>query len=785
MGSRKTHDGVEKVYAAAEAWVECALRSDDSLFTPGKPIWTRELLGELRQRFLDGPSYPDGSFLDKLEKMLAGSSPDVYQLMAEVLYVHFLIIGPYQMKVVTKKNSLNRVLGWSSEQVQVPLHLVEALEPGIGGTGRGFLSNRPYHVGFLMEFVENWKHQKSGDREDPLRGPWDFKNFTTKINIRSEYMRKSGPRIWTMQREALLHLIFPDAFERVFTVNQKSVIAETFADLVAEPTDDVDRKLYQIRQALEKKQKRDFDFYDPDIHVLWDAKYNPWDDFVNRAKAYLDSGRLESEELDYKLETGQKLAAAREAVHNGWDNWAELVEKGLYSNLVTWRDRYNLNEWCVQNPVEGLRAMQTIWADDHSSVSERINRFSAILPASVCSGSGTRMRLISVLLMGLDVERYPPFMTTVFHQAYLSTGYDQPSQDADEAALYEHALGFLDRYIEEATKRDLTIENRLVAQSLVWAVLQNREDPPPPPPPPTDPLAALAGELYLPVEFLENIKVLLEDKKQVIFQGPPGTGKTFLAKKLAEHLAGDKNRVTLVQFHPSYAYEDFVEGYRPTLKEGQATFELRKGPLRRAAEQAWNDSGTDHFLIIDEINRGNLAKVFGELYFLLEYRDEPVELLYSEEKFRLPKNLYIIGTMNTADRSIALVDLALRRRFYFVEFRPDKYPIDGLLRRWLSNNAPGMAWVADIVDTANKELNDRDAAIGPSYFMKDGLNEEKVKMVWEHNVLPYVEERLFGEEGEVHARFDFDKLRKVAVSANSDENGQGQEAGIEGDPATS
>ena len=276
----------------------------------------------------------------------------------------------------------------------------------------------------------------------------------------------------------------------------------------------------------------------------------------------------------------------------------------------------------------------------------------------------------------------------------------------------------------------------------------------------------------------------MEDKKQVIFQGPPGTGKTFLAKKLAEHLAGDKNRVTLVQFHPSYAYEDFVEGYRPTLKEGQATFELRKGPLRRAAEQARNDSGTDHFLIIDEINRGNLAKVFGELYFLLEYRDEPVELLYSEEKFRLPKNLYIIGTMNTADRSIALVDLALRRRFYFVEFRPDKYPIDGLLRRWLSNNAPGMAWVADIVDTANKELNDRDAAIGPSYFMKDGLNEEKVKMVWEHNVLPYIEERLFGED-EVRNRFDFDKLRKVAVSANSDENGQGQEAGIEGDPATS
>ena len=111
MGSRKTHDGVEKVYAAAEAWVNCALRSDDSLFTPGRPIWTKEFLGELRRRFLDGPSYPDGSFLDKLQKLLAGSPPNVYQLMAEVLYVHFLIIGPNQMKVVTKENSVNRVSG--------------------------------------------------------------------------------------------------------------------------------------------------------------------------------------------------------------------------------------------------------------------------------------------------------------------------------------------------------------------------------------------------------------------------------------------------------------------------------------------------------------------------------------------------------------------------------------------------------------------------------------------------------------------------------------------------
>ena len=148
-----------------------------------------------------------------------------------------------------------------------------------------------------------------------------------------------------------------------------------------------------------------------------------------------------------------------------------------------------------------------------------------------------------------------------------------------------------------------------------------------------------------------------------------------MAQALAEHLAGSPDRVSLVQFHPSYSYEDFVQGYRPTLRDGQPGFELRDGPLLRAAEQARQEPNANHYLIIDEINRGNIANVFGELYFLLEYRDKEINLQYDDKPFTLPPNLYIIGTMNTADRSIALVDLALRRRFYFVEFHPDIEPV--------------------------------------------------------------------------------------------------------------
>ena len=272
---------------------------------------------------------------------------------------------------------------------------------------------------------------------------------------------------------------------------------------------------------------------------------------------------------------------------------------------------------------------------------------------------------------------------------------------------------------------------------------------------------SLAEETWLERQFFQETSALLEDKRQIIFQGPPGTGKTYVAQRLAEHLAGSSDRVTIVQFHPSYAYEDFVQGFRPTLDdEGRAGFTLTDGPLLEAADGARRKPNERHFLIIDEINRGNLAKVFGELYFLLEYRDEVIRLQYGQRKeFSLPKNLYIIGTMNTADRSIALVDLALRRRFYFVSFDPHKPPVKGLLSRWLADEAPGMEWVADVVAKANEQLDSRHAAIGPSYFMKKGLDEEDVKRIWRHSVMPYIEEHLFGEPDGLRD-FKLKKLRR-------------------------
>jgi 5-methylcytosine-specific restriction endonuclease McrBC GTP-binding regulatory subunit McrB len=228
--------------------------------------------------------------------------------------------------------------------------------------------------------------------------------------------------------------------------------------------------------------------------------------------------------------------------------------------------------------------------------------------------------------------------------------------------------------------------------------------------------------------------------------------------------------VELVQFHPSYAYEDFVEGFRPSLRDGTPGFELRQGPLLRLASDAAANPEATFVLIIDEINRGNLAKVFGELYFLLEYRRRDITLQYSDRPFSLPENLLVIGTMNTADRSIALVDAALRRRFHFVGFFPDEPPIDGLLRRWLAANKPEFHWLVDVMDRANAELGDRHIAIGPSYFLRNDLDDEWVGLIWEHSVLPYVAEQFFGEEHRLEL-FQLDRLRfGERPSAHGDED---------------
>ena len=511
------------------------------------------------------------------------------------------------------------------------------------------------------------------------------------------------------------------------------------------------------------------------------------DDYIRQAQAFIASGRIDSEEMDYKLDTVKRLRDVRDAAFAGNTEWPARLRKTLrQSNLSSgggWRASAVIATWLEADREQSLSALKDLWSDDDRLPGERVSAFLSRVPDDPnLRGVGTRLRPVSVLLMALGPD-YSPYKFTEYRSAYERTGYPKPSAGADEGQEYAHALAFLDKLLER--RAALGFErprNRLEAHSVIW---MNETQGPPNEEAPADipkgkddrqqnSLEAVADTLLFDVRFLRRIEQLLDDKPQVIFQGPPGTGKTYVARHLASCLAGSQDRVRLVQFHPSYAYEDFVQGYRPVLVDGRSGFTLRDGPLVQMARQAQVDldRGLDrkHFLVIDEINRGNLAKVFGELYFLLDYRDEALRLQYSDEPFRLPRNLYIIGTMNTADRSIALVDLALRRRFHFVEFHPAQPPVKNVLRRWLDTNADAMGWVADIVDLANEKLGNGEAAIGPSYFMQEELGEEKVKLIWEHNVLPYIAEQLYGQHDRL-AEFALERLQRELGIASGAETG--------------
>ncbi|MGW7609576.1 AAA family ATPase [Streptomyces sp. NPDC054766] len=276
---------------------------------------------------------------------------------------------------------------------------------------------------------------------------------------------------------------------------------------------------------------------------------------------------------------------------------------------------------------------------------------------------------------------------------------------------------------------------------------------------------ALAGDLLVHSrDWLVEMRELLIDERQLVLYGPPGTGKTYLAMKLAEHFGGGPEQVKIVQFHPSYAYEDFFEGFRPVedAETREVAFRLTAGPLRELADLASREGNRHipHFLIIDEINRANLAKVFGELYFLLEYRTKSVRLTYSGDDFALPPNLFVIGTMNTADRSIALVDAAMRRRFAFVELSPRTEPTAGLLARWLKREDKDLE-PAVLLNALNARIDDADFAIGPSYLMKPGVYREGgLERTWRTKILPLLEEHHYGEGLDVTARYGLDSLRE-------------------------
>lgn len=259
-------------------------------------------------------------------------------------------------------------------------------------------------------------------------------------------------------------------------------------------------------------------------------------------------------------------------------------------------------------------------------------------------------------------------------------------------------------------------------------------------------------EVYMDGDSYDTLVELIRMKRNVILQGAPGVGKTFAAKRLAYSMMGckDQNRVMMVQFHQSYTYEDFIEGFRPSSTSNN--FEIKKGAFANFCQKAAEEPDNEYFFIIDEINRGNLSKIFGELFMLIENdkRGNALQLLYSGDKFSVPPNLYIIGMMNTADRSLAMLDYALRRRFAFFEMKPG-FESEGFRDYKMAFANPKFDSLIDCVEKLNTVIAADDSlgegfCIGHSYFCNlSVITDKALSNIVEYEMVPLLKEYWYDE----------------------------------------
>ncbi|WP_249645212.1 McrB family protein [Nocardia sputi] len=650
------------------------------------------------------------------------------QLTAELVYLHLL--APSDIGGAAKHALLHKVLALTEGPVAVPADLDAALYGGFASAGMAYRMRRDQQLLWLVRFLVTWKKLPADARRGARADPWAFRGVADSFPIDSAYS----------QRNALLHLVFPGIFEPIVSREHKQKIVDGLADDIPNATGDVDRDLAALRAALEQRRDCRISFYSDDLHGLWRrrairrtarnrqrgwAVRQPKDSQARSLSEWLAGRYCALSDSDYpglrpELTPSQMVdelarrAPGRSAKQRSVMAWAfyQFANEMSNGDLIATVDGVNVYVGIVAGPAAWTAAptgfnefrRDVRWLNTEDPVTR-----DELSPA-------LRGRLAP--LVGVGVLR-------AGHLAELATlvGVNpdlNPAETGPEPVMTELA-----------------------------------ELP--------EPTAEFADELFIDVEWLSETVDLLRESKQLILYGPPGTGKTYLALELAQYLSeqsGGEHR--LVQFHPSYSYEDFFEGFRPQrgTTAGMVSFDLESGPLKLLVDEANKDLTRVFVLVIDEINRANLAKVFGELYFLLEYRDRAVQLQYSPtEEFRLPPNLYIIGTMNTADRSIALVDAAMRRRFAWQGLFPSEVPVEGMLRRWLEANEVPVDR-ADLLDALNDRIADRDVAIGPSYLMTPRAGTEAgLARIWKHHIMPLLEERHIGEGIDVHARYGLDALR--------------------------
>lgn len=700
------------------------LGDGSSVIDPSARIWTSSAAEDLRGRVEDNPILgTDQGQWDKLDMQLTGAPREVVLLAAEIV---LLREHPVRNALpTTRREHLERILS----HVQPPTQLTDLVAASLdrpsnlAGFAPGMGYNRALwkHIIWIATFVRHWDSLTSSQRDEARTDPWALQ----------QAMLSSGPDRSDI-RNALQFLASPETFEPISSAAMKRNIRDGLAARIGGPSGDdpisIDRDLLAIRHTLAQETAGPFHFWTPGIAELWQP------DDSQPANDDSTTSLSEPRPTHYWLYSPGPQAS----------EWEQFARDNIMA--IGWPEVGDLTQYHSREAIREALSNKSGGATAHSNDALALWQFQhEIKVGDVVYAKRGRREII-----GRGIVTSTPRFDSA-HGAFPHV----ISVNWTRRGSWKHPGDAVTKTLTDITKYQGYAEQ---LEELVAGDEEIEPMPAPQPAPPYDDNDFLE-EVFLSEASYGRLRSLLLRKKNIILAGPPGVGKTYAAKRLAYSIIGakDTKRVQVIQFHQSYSYEDFMMGYRPTEAGG---FALNEGPFYRFCETArLDDENRPYFFIVDEINRGNISKIFGELLMLIEAdkRGQELQLLYKNELFSVPRNLFIIGMMNTADRSLAVLDYALRRRFGFFEMRP-AFHSEGF-KNW--QDEAGSRALDKLVRTVadlNTTITDDPALghgfeIGHSFLSRPG-GDVSVDNAWlasvvEDELIPLLEEYWFDETSKV------------------------------------
>jgi 5-methylcytosine-specific restriction protein B len=712
---------IEAILDAASSWKDIALLGDGAMFTHGQ-LWTDENLNALQKHYVENLDEGEGDFFSKLKGQIEPAPASAKQLMAEITW--FMLLGPSNIGMDNKRESVETIWSWSGAPFpNDSIYFADAVLRGIGSAGAAYNMHRWRELVFFIRFLRAFRELSLDERKRLLADGWGL----------AEWMQ-SLPECDARQiRHMILYLLFPDDFEQMFGRSDRRNLILSFTDIpkpkvFALSAIEMDRELLKVRKEQEELLgTKELNFYASPLKEKWEKQRRPTTPPVSEPtefdkktegvraqnvlqalqqidqESYPPDARSSTYDLihnskryppKYVLSLAVKIATGEEFPRSFFSGGEDSRAFRLLRDLGFFIERKYFVRELLQKFLKQANEGTSLVVSDYPKRYRDLD-----VNVSFGKGNFAKIPWISYTGYGQSTSAgiYPVVLyfksDEVLVVAYGISETNRPEAHWEDLGAAESVGKYLesnfdvsaDRYGSSIVHKGFKISEEVddagiekALDEVIGAYHKQFSDQPVE----AEPLPRKAytaedalKDLLIEEQKFAEILQLLKEKKNLILQGAPGVGKTFACKRLAFTLIGEKadDRVGMVQFHQSYSYEDFIQGYRPSAQG----FRLKDGVFYEFCDLARDDPGNNYVFIIDELNRGNLSKVFGELMLLIETDKRGPEwaipLAYAEEdspKFYIPENLYLIGLMNTADRSLAMVDYALRRRFAFATLTP-------------------------------------------------------------------------------------------------------------------